>query len=185
VSRTNPHARSLSTAPSTAASDFEALYREVFPSLFRYLDRLLGDPDAAEDAAQEAFVRLLSRPELDAEAARLWVFTVGTNLVRDRGRTVARRRRLLAATPVLPSRGPLPDESAERAESVRRVRAALKRLSERDRQLLLMREEGFRYAEIARVVGVAPSSVGTLVARALKRFAEVYRPDDRDERPRR
>jgi DNA-directed RNA polymerase specialized sigma24 family protein len=33
-----------------------------------------------------------------------------------------------------------------------------------------MREEGFKYDEIARVVGVAPASVGTLIARALKKF---------------
>jgi RNA polymerase sigma-70 factor (ECF subfamily) len=50
----------------------------------------------------------------------------------------------------------------------------LDRLPERDRQLLLMREEGFKYEEIARVVGVAPASVGTLIARALKRFVAMY-----------
>jgi DNA-directed RNA polymerase specialized sigma24 family protein len=38
-----------------------------------------------------------------------------------------------------------------------------------------MREEGFKYEEIANVVGVAPASVGTLIARALRRFVEVYR----------
>jgi DNA-directed RNA polymerase specialized sigma24 family protein len=40
--------------------------------------------------------------------------------------------------------------------------------------LLLMREEGFKYEEIAGVIGVAPASVGTLIARALRRFAELY-----------
>jgi DNA-directed RNA polymerase specialized sigma24 family protein len=40
-----------------------------------------------------------------------------------------------------------------------------------------MREEGFSYAEIARAVEVAPGSVGTLIARALKRFGSVYRVD--------
>ena len=48
-------------------------------------------------------------------------------------------------------------------------------LSERDRQILLMREEGFRYEEIAKSIDVAPGSVGTLIARALKRFASAYR----------
>ena len=38
-------------------------------------------------------------------AARLWLFTVATNLVRDRGRTTARRKRLLAAVPVAPQAG--------------------------------------------------------------------------------
>jgi RNA polymerase sigma-70 factor, ECF subfamily len=55
------------------------------------------------------------------------------------------------------------------------VRAALEEVPERDRTLLLMREEGFKYDEIARIVGVAPGSVGTLLARALNRFADVYR----------
>lgn len=172
------------TAPRLgAAHDFDALYRRVHPQLFRYLDRLLGDPDAAEDLAQEAFVRLLSRPDLDDEAARLWLFTVATNLVRDRGRSAARRQRLLQAVPVAPAAGPLPDQELETAERIGAVRAALGQLAERDRQLLLMREEGFRYAEIAEVVGVAPASVGTLIARALKRFVEVYHPHDDDDQP--
>jgi DNA-directed RNA polymerase specialized sigma24 family protein len=38
-----------------------------------------------------------------------------------------------------------------------------------------MRAEGFKYEEIAGVIGVAPASVGTLIARALKRFIEAYR----------
>jgi DNA-directed RNA polymerase specialized sigma24 family protein len=40
--------------------------------------------------------------------------------------------------------------------------------------MLLMREEGFRYKEIAAAVGVRSTSVGALVARALKRFSAAY-----------
>ena len=53
---------------------------------------------------------------------------------------------------------------------------AMDELPERDRHLLLMREEGFSYQEIAAAIGVAPGSVGTLIARAIKRFTAVYRP---------
>jgi DNA-directed RNA polymerase specialized sigma24 family protein len=49
--------------------------------------------------------------------------------------------------------------------------------------LLLMREEGFRYEEIAAVIGVAPASVGTLIARALKRFADVYQSREAGDVP--
>ncbi len=42
--------------------------------------------------------------------------------------------------------------------------------------MLLMREEGFRYSEIAKVIDVAPGSVGTLLARALKRFEKALDP---------
>lgn len=161
-----------------ARSGFDGLYAQLYPSVLRYVDRLVGDRDAAEDLAQEAFVRLLRRPDLEGEDARLWIFTVATNLVRDRGRAASRRRRLLRADSVPTQASALPDEELERAERIGAVRAALDLLSERDRLMLLMREEGFRYSEIAKALDVAPSSVGTLIARALKRFTEAYLPNE-------
>ncbi len=154
--------------------DFDDLFEGLYPSLYRYLHRLTGDPDAADDIAQESFVRLLKQ-ELTEPEIRPWLFTVAMNLVRDRARKMERRQRLLSTAPSLASPVSRPDDDVERAERVMAVRAALDRLSERDRQLLLMREEGFKYEEIANVIGVAPASVGTLIARALRRFVEVYR----------
>jgi RNA polymerase sigma-70 factor (ECF subfamily) len=153
--------------------DFDGIFERLYPSLFRYLHRLTGDADAAEDVAQEAFVRLL-RQKLSEDEVRPWLFTVAMNLVRDRARKTDRRQRLLTGAPALVTPTPLPDEDMERAERIAAVRSVLKKLPERDRQLLLMREEGFKYEEIARVVGVAPASVGTLIARALRRFVEAY-----------
>ena len=69
-----------------------------------------------------------------------------------------------------------PDRPVERAEDVTRVRAALEGLSERDREMLLARYEGFRYREIAEAFDVAPGSVGTLLARAERRFVSAYEP---------
>jgi RNA polymerase sigma-70 factor (ECF subfamily) len=153
--------------------DFDGTFRRLYPSLHRYLYRLTGDGDAADDIAQEAFVRLLTRP-MPEDEARLWLFTVATNLFRDGTRTSRRRERLLTATPPRVSSFPRPDEAVERGESVARVRAALELIPERERQMLLMREEGFRYDEIAKAAGVAPGSVGTLLARALRKFTAVY-----------
>ncbi len=156
--------------------DFEAVFARLYPSLFRYLNRMTGDADVAADIAQEAFVRLLRQPIPDADARR-WLFTVATNLVRDWARSAERQRRLLQESYGGPTRLAPPDEAVERAERIQAVRAALAKLAPRDREILLMREEGFRYAEIAEVVGVAPSSVGTLLARALRRFSAVYREE--------
>lgn len=160
-------------AVSAAGVDYDALFRRVYPSLFRYLHRLTGDTDAADDMAQEAFVRLLGR-ELPEDEARLWLFTVATNLFRDRTRMSKRRERILSANPWRPAALPRPDEVLERARAVDGVRRALDKIAPRDRQMLLMREEGFRYDEIAKAAGVAPGSVGTLLARAARRFAAVY-----------
>jgi len=166
------------TRGTVVERDFNVLYERLRPSLWRYVHRLVGDEDAADDVVQEAFVRLLGRPDLIDDAARLWLFTVATNLVRDRGRMHTRRARLLTAVPVGPDPPPSAVDRLVREERVQAVRAALAQLSERDQQLLLMREEGFRYQEIAEVVGVAPGSIGTLIARATRRFTEIYRPEE-------
>lgn len=154
--------------------DFDLFYRRTYPPLLRYLQRLTGDPDEADDLAQEAFTRLLRHP-LPAEEARPWLFTVATNLVRDGARKSTRRARLLSIFRPDQQAPPPADQVLEREERIGAVRRALAQLRPRDRQLLLLREEGFTYEEMAQVVGVAPTSVGTLLARALKRFAEVYR----------
>jgi RNA polymerase sigma-70 factor (ECF subfamily) len=163
--------------------DFDAVFARLYPSLFRYLQRLTGDSDVAEDIAQESFVRLLRQPLPEAEV-RPWVFTVAMNLVRDRARKNDRRQRLLTTAPELVRRAPLPDEDVERSERIQVVRQVLARLPERDRQLLLMREEGFKYDEIARVIGVAPASVGTLIARALKKFVAEFEAHEVIDEPR-
>lgn len=154
--------------------DPEAAFARYYPALYRYLQRLAGDPDLAADLAQEAFVRLLDH-EIPEERARSWLFTVATNLLRDRARSRDRHRRLLAGRDLSPDPPVRADERVEREERIAAVRAALARLSERDRRMLMLREEGLLYREIAEVVGVAAGSVGTLLARALDRFADAYR----------
>ena len=149
----------------------EALFDSVYPSLFRYCNRLTGDPDQAEDLAQEAFFRLLDRGATGTDAGlRSWLFMVATNLVRDRSRTRETRRRILSGFPP-PEKVRSPDQDLARAEDIRRVRKALECLSPRDREMLLLRQEGFSYREIAEVAGVSHRSVGTILARALQKFA--------------
>jgi len=159
--------------------DFETVFHSHQAPLFRYVVRLVGDADLAADVVQESFVRLLSHP-LPAAEARRWLFTVATNLVRDDARMRARRQRLLAErydqSDLAGDPIPVPDEELMRSDRIVAARKALDQLSERDCQMLLMREEGFRYSEIAEVINVAPGSVGTLLARALRRFAKALDP---------
>lgn len=156
--------------------DLDIFFRDEYPGLLRYCHRLTGDRDAAEDVAQETFVRLWNHEiEGAPPAVRAWLFKVATHLVRDRVRTTDNRRRLLEIHPVRPSGTERPDQHTERTESASRVRAVLSGLSERDQKLLLMREEGFDYKEMADAVDVATGSVGTLLARALTRFTKEYR----------
>jgi len=155
--------------------DLEHLFTEAYPRLFRYCHRLVGDRDAAEDVAQETFVRLW-KGEVQGEPKALiaWLFKVATHQIRDHVRVSDNRKRLLEIHPVKPAGQRAPDEVLEREMDRERVRSVLGEQPERDRIMLLMREEGFNYQEIADVVEVAPGSVGTLLARALRRFKIDY-----------
>jgi RNA polymerase sigma factor (sigma-70 family) len=166
--------------------EFETTFDEIYPALFRYCHRLTGDPDVAEDFAQEAFVRLYEGAVSGTvDGLRVWLFRTATNLVRDRYRVDTNRERLLKANPVRPAEAERPDRGLERGEKVARVRRALAVLSARDQEILLMRYEGFSYREIADTVEVAASSVGTLLARAEARFADAYEGnEENDDAPR-
>lgn len=161
------------------AVDFEQLFNDVYPQLHRYCARMTADADVAEDVAQEAFVRLLDRKvEGDPPGLKAWLFKVATHVIRDRAKVRDNRARLLEANPVGTAAADDPDEELARAERVARVRRALATLEERDRTLLLLREEGFSYRELANAVEVKASSVGTLLARARRRLARALDGED-------
>lgn len=162
--------------------DITALFREHHEPLFRYLSRLTGEADLAADAAQEAFVRMLERPPQPTHV-RAWLYRVATNVALERKRTAGRRLRILAGGHDRAAIGDAPiapDAALEKAEARRQVHDALLTLPERDRTILLMREEGFSHREIADSVGTTTGSVGTLLARALDRLAGELELDEED-----
>lgn len=154
----------------------ERLFVTYHATLVRYLTRRLGDRDWAEEVAQETFVRALRQETIVNE--RAWVFAVAHNLVRDGARRDARNRRHLElmAAEVREPEGEEPDDAMapDRAERLRLARQALAALTERDRQALLLKEEGLDYQEIADVLQIEKSSVGTTLSRARRRLAESY-----------
>ena len=154
----------------------EALFHSHFHRLVRYLDRLSGDPELASDLAQETFVRLHRRGSLP-DHPEAWLITVAMNLFRNARSTAARRRRLLTAAraeATLGDASPGPAQLVEGADEREQVRATIDRLGERERQLLLLRAEGYGYRELAAALGLHEASVGTLLARAKRAFREVY-----------
>jgi RNA polymerase sigma-70 factor (ECF subfamily) len=109
---------------------------------------------------------------------RAWLVSVASNLFRDERRGSSRRRRLLRVVPsdaVVGDVALAPDEDAELKERRRMVRRVLDGLPERDRQVLLLRHEGYSYREIATALGLAEPSVGTFLARARQAFQTAFR----------
>lgn len=169
------HVPAPAAVPSFDAS-VAALFDRHHSRLFRYLDRLSGDPELAADLAQEAFVRLLARGSLPADSVA-WLITVAMNLFRNSRATRGRRRRLTTAAraeAVLADPAPEPGDAVIADHARDRVRIALDRLPERERSMLLLRAEGYGYREIAAALGLNQRSVGTLLARAKRAFCEGY-----------
>lgn len=70
-------------------------FTSLRPELVRYLTRLTGRPDAAEDTAQSTYVRARragARAPSDRDALRPWLFRIATNLALDELRRVKRWR---------------------------------------------------------------------------------------------
>lgn len=151
--------------------DVEALFRENQAHLLRYLVRLSGNSATAEDVLQETFVRALERADSRVEHTRAWLFTVATNLVRDRARRSGRELSAFESLDPPPPSAPTPLEYSERQELQRRLRHALGQLNDRERTAIVMREEGFKHREIAEALGTTTGTVGTLLARAFDKLA--------------
>jgi RNA polymerase sigma-70 factor (ECF subfamily) len=154
--------------------DWTALYQDVYPALVRYLHRKVWNADRAAELAQEVFVRALAaRPD----NPRAWLFTVAANLANDETRLVIRRRKHLALLKIEASAAPPrvdPAVAMEREERAQAVRRALESLSERDREVLLLRDAGLSYPEIAERTGLAVGAIGTTLCRARKRLIEAH-----------
>jgi RNA polymerase sigma-70 factor (ECF subfamily) len=160
------------------ATKIEQLFAQYYEPLVRMLYRRTGDQDQAEDLAQEVFARALVTPP---DHPRPWLFAVALNLVRDEGRRAVRQgRRLQLLKGESPAASEPTDEQYLRSAETRAVRAALDELRGIDREVLLLKAEGFDYDEIAAATGLARSAVGTTLTRARKRLVDGFREKEKD-----
>lgn len=151
------------------------LFAEFHAPLVRFLTRRLGDSDWAEEVAQETFVRALKQETITSE--RSWLFAVASNLVRDETRRDSRRRKRLELLHEQSKADAIVEPeptSMERASEQALARQAVDALGERDRDALLMREEGLSYDEIAAALDLSVGSVGTTLSRARRRLMDAY-----------
>jgi RNA polymerase sigma factor (sigma-70 family) len=156
-------------------ADWGEIYRKTHRDLVRFLYHKVWDAERAADLAQEAFARALGRAP---DNPRAWLFHVAANLARDEARTVIRRKKHLALLKDEAHHegraAPPPSEEMEHGEQVEKVRQALDRLGERDREVLLLWDAGLSYPEIAEQTGLAQGAIGTTLARARRRLVEAH-----------
>ena len=161
---------------------FDDLYRGRFKALCSFLFRLVGNPEDAEDLAQECFLRAhQALPNYRGSASfGNWLRSIALNLSRDHWRSRGR------TTPVLPlqdseedlaSSFGLPLEALGSRERTRVIENAVNRLPETLRVTLIMRVlEGLSYEEISEVTGCKPGTARTQVMKARRLLSQVLEP---------
>ncbi|MFO1076767.1 MAG: RNA polymerase sigma factor [Planctomycetota bacterium] len=136
---------------------------------------LVGDAGAADDLAQEAWVRALESPPRHGAALRGWFATLLANLLHNRRRADRRRRaREQAVAAMPPPAVPTPERILEREQARERLVHAVLRLDEPFRTAVLLRYyEDLPTPEIARRLGVPAATVRTRLARGMQRLREL------------
>jgi len=149
---------------------FERLFRAEYRKVAAIARRVLFDPDAAEDIAQDVFVAFHRLHPPDAPFAAKWLHTAAVhaalNAVRGRKR---RARREIADAVAERAGASAVDDPLEAVASVERraqVRDALCRIGKKYAVVLALRYSGLSYAEVADSIGVGTNQIGTLLRRA-------------------
>ncbi len=161
---------------------FEALYRERYRDVYRYALLMLRSPEDAEDVASEAFGKAYAAWQKGRGPGGQplpWLLLITRRAVIDR----SRRRKVLAWLPLdslHPGHEPA-DLSAEasRSEFWLWFDRFARELPDRQREVLILRyRRDLDDAQIGQIMGITPSAVRSLVARAceaLRRNPEIWR----------
>lgn len=156
--------------------------------LFAFILRMVKDPTLAEELTQETLIRIYIHAAKYREIARFstWVFTIATNLVRNKMRQRSRRPYMLSLNPA-PDEDEIPVDPAdtradttdqiERAELSALISEATARIPEKYRIPFLLREvEQLSYEEIQQVTGLKLGTVRSRINRARNRFRQLIKP---------
>jgi RNA polymerase sigma-70 factor (ECF subfamily) len=155
---------------SSGELELSAVFTRHYAGLCRFLEGMLGEPGAAQDAAQESFLRLHRHgvDRLPGDEARFWLFRVARNLALSelaRRRTRHRLRDQLVRW--LRGEDAGPEAALARSQNSSLARQLLAELPEHQRAVLLLREqEAMSYRDIARVLGVSEAKVKVDLFRA-------------------
>jgi RNA polymerase sigma-70 factor (ECF subfamily) len=172
----------LASGHDTALNDLMTRHAQ---RLFHYLIRQLRDESDAEDLAQETFVRVFQHRQKFNPTHRFstWLYTIATNLVRDRQRWRTRHPQVSLDAEnestggdlkdKLPATGATPEEKLIGGERAAAVRAAIAKLPEDLRTVILLFEyEEQSQQEIAAVLNCTPKAVEMRLYRARQELRE-------------
>jgi RNA polymerase sigma-70 factor (ECF subfamily) len=157
----------------------EALVAQYATTLYRVAFSILRNASDAEDAVQEAFLRVLRhRDSLDeVRDHRVWLIRIVWNIVLDRKRRAKTRPEtddISELARVLPTNGLSAEQRAAAAQHHAHVLACVDRLPSKEREVMVLSAfEELSSVEIASVLGITESSVRSRLFRARNLMADL------------
>ena len=171
-------------------SAYEVLVRRWSARLVAYIRAKVRCCDAAEDLAQDCFLKAFRRlPSLaNPEKFGAWLLSIGHNAAVDWLKSKKRMEVQLtdmgveAVHPGVMSSIGLPDESLARIEESQRLRQAIDELPGPLREVLLIYYyDGVTYREIANMLGVSAATVNARLTKARARLRAVFAQESTNE----
>lgn len=153
---------------------FKDIFELYYERVCRQLSFILNDHDKAQDIAQEVFLKLYKNPPRENENIGGWLSKVAINqalnFIRSEKSLKAREIKVFDFDEHIISPEDIVMERLERGK----VRDVLSKLPKRDMLCLVLKHSGYNYEEISISLGIRKSSIGKTIARAQRKFRELY-----------
>ena len=160
------------------------IYDRYSARIYNFAFRFLKNAEAAEDATQEVFVKMMKHANQFQGDAKLstWLFSITANWCRDYLRKADNKAKeaedVLVTLPAPNELGP--EKTLQQREDAARIQRALQALTPEQREaILLSRYQGLSYAEIAQIAGCSEGAVKTRVFRAMETLKKALAGDVR------
>jgi len=172
------------------AQAFEQLLRRHQRPIFHFARRFLGHDEAAQDALQEIFLRVVKNAPRYERRAKFttWLYTIARNHCIDASRKARYRRTTSLHDPVggeeggrsleetIEGREPEPDRTAHNRRLKRAIDEAIAALGDEQREVFILREHcGLAFKEIGEITGVPENTVKSRMRYALEKLREQLR----------
>lgn len=159
------------------AAAFGELYSVYLNKVYRYIYYKVGNATEAEDLTEQVFLQAweaIDRYRQQGAPFAAWLFRLAHNRVIDYHRT---KKSHAPLDPSLEDSRPGPEEVVARRLDVQNLKQALKRLTEEQQQVILLRfVEGMSHAEVGAIIGKGEGAVRSIQYRALLALGEILKP---------
>jgi RNA polymerase sigma-70 factor (ECF subfamily) len=149
----------------------EEMYQAYKEPVFHYLRNMCHNTTIAEELTHDTFIKAFKgfgrfRGE---SSLKTWLFKIARNTYLNEAKKFSQKNEITYAEPELQSSGTI-----RNIETEMMVRQTFQKLTEQEKTLLILREQGFSLSEMAEILGQTEGSIKVGIHRAKRKFKKYY-----------